>query len=76
MYRWNIYFDPKESMINANPLAINFALIRKKLVAFAHVYICDITYSTKESLSQLISIWCVEKPNGSLCETADNVQPT
>lgn len=63
-------------MTNASPLAINLALTRKKLVAFSHVYTCNITYSTRRSLSQLMSIRCVEKPNGFSCETSDNVQPT
>ena len=51
-------------MSNANLLAVNLAFIRKTLVTFSHIYTCDITYSTKKSLCQLLSI-CVEKPTGS-----------
>lgn len=41
----------------------------------SHIYTWDIIYSTKKRLSQLISIWCVEKPNCSLYETSDMCSP-
>lgn len=73
MNTWNIYFHTKISMTNANHLAINLALIRNNMWLF--LISTHEIYSTKKFLSQLMSIWCVEKPNFSLYETSDMCSP-